>query len=93
MKELKYNSINEIISSPEWKEFIDLENKAEEERIANEIDAQFLPESGHLLHGVINNVGVVIKDNSVAVESCIIKLEGCIDIVPSLLSTMLLTNK
>ena len=34
MKELKYNSINEIISSPEWKEFIDLENKAEEERIA-----------------------------------------------------------
>ena len=35
MKELKYNSINEIISSPEWKEFIDLENKAEEERIAN----------------------------------------------------------
>lgn len=35
MKELKYNSINEIISSPEWKGFIDLENKAEEERIAN----------------------------------------------------------
>jgi len=35
MKELKYNTINEIIASPEWKEFIDLENKAEEERIAN----------------------------------------------------------
>ena len=35
MNEVKYNSINEIISSPEWKEFIDLENKAEEERIAN----------------------------------------------------------
>lgn len=35
MQELKYNSINEIMGSPEWKEFIDLENKAEEERIAN----------------------------------------------------------
>lgn len=35
MNGLKYNSINEIMGSPEWKEFIDLENKAEEERIAN----------------------------------------------------------
>lgn len=32
---MKYNSINEIIASPEWKEFIDLENKTEEERVAN----------------------------------------------------------
>jgi hypothetical protein len=32
---LKYNSINEITASPEWKEFIDLENKTEEERVAN----------------------------------------------------------
>jgi len=32
---LKYNSINEIIASPEWKEFIDTENKAAEERMAN----------------------------------------------------------
>jgi hypothetical protein len=32
---LKYNNINEIVSSPEWKEFIDLENKAAEERMAN----------------------------------------------------------
>ena len=32
-KKLKYNSINEIISSPEWKEFVDLENKAAEERL------------------------------------------------------------
>jgi hypothetical protein len=31
---MKYNSINEIISSPEWKEFLDTENKAEEERVA-----------------------------------------------------------
>lgn len=28
------------------------------------IDAQFLPESGHLLHGVENNIGVVIKDHN-----------------------------
>ena len=32
---MKYNSINEITASPEWKEFIDLENKTEEERVAN----------------------------------------------------------
>jgi hypothetical protein len=32
---MKYNSINEIVSSPEWKEFIDTENKAAEERLAN----------------------------------------------------------
>jgi hypothetical protein len=32
---LKYNNINEITASPEWKEFIDLENKAEEERVSN----------------------------------------------------------
>jgi len=32
---LKYNNINEIVTSPEWKEFFDLENKAAEERMAN----------------------------------------------------------
>ena len=32
---MKYNSINEIVASPEWKEFIDTENKAAEERVAN----------------------------------------------------------
>ena len=32
---MKYNNINEITASPEWKEFIDLENKAEEERVSN----------------------------------------------------------
>ena len=31
--------------------------------IENSIDAQFLPESGHLLEGVINKVGVVLKDS------------------------------
>ncbi len=30
--------------------------------INNSIDVQFLPESGHLLNNVINNVGVIIKD-------------------------------
>ena len=32
---MKYNSINEIITSPEWKEFIDNENRENEERLAN----------------------------------------------------------
>jgi hypothetical protein len=32
---MKYNNVKEIIASPEWKEFIDAENKAEEERVAN----------------------------------------------------------
>jgi hypothetical protein len=45
------------IIDPETEQFV------EEKRIENEIDAQFLPESGHLLNGVINNIGVVIKDN------------------------------
>ncbi|MBC3845602.1 hypothetical protein H8K90_04375 [Winogradskyella echinorum] len=31
--------------------------------VENTIDAQFLPEGGHLLNGVINNVGVVLKDS------------------------------
>ena len=34
-KKLKYNSIKEIVSSQEWKEFIEAENKAAEERLAN----------------------------------------------------------
>ncbi|MEP5934869.1 MAG: hypothetical protein ABJ218_07100 [Winogradskyella arenosi] len=38
------------------------QNNLNKKSIANAIDAQFLPESGHLLHGVINVVGVVIKD-------------------------------
>lgn len=32
------------------------------ESVKNSIDAQFLPEGGHLLNGVVNNVGVVLKD-------------------------------
>jgi hypothetical protein len=32
------------------------------EIVQNDIDAQFLPESGHILNGVINKIGVVLKD-------------------------------
>lgn len=32
------------------------------EAVKNSIDAQFLPEGGHLLNGVVNNVGVILKD-------------------------------
>lgn len=44
---------------------IDPENEIyiKKEVIKNDIDAQFLPESGHLLHGVVNTIGVVIKDD------------------------------
>jgi hypothetical protein len=45
------------IIDPETEQFV------EEKRIENQIDAQFLPESGHLLNGVVNTIGVVIKDN------------------------------
>ena len=59
---LNFNEQNHYVESvriinPETEEYV------EEERIQNSIDAQFLPESGHLLSGVINNIGVVIKDN------------------------------
>ena len=32
---MKYNSINEIVASPEWQEFIKLDNEAVEARLAN----------------------------------------------------------
>lgn len=59
---LNFNEQNHYVESvriinPETEEYV------EEERAKNTIDAQFLPESGHLLNGVINNIGVVIKDN------------------------------
>jgi len=40
----------------------DSEEYTDKNSINTEIDAQFLPESGHLLNGVVNTVGVVIKD-------------------------------
>ncbi|WP_138432364.1 Plug domain-containing protein [Winogradskyella algicola] len=39
------------------------ENFIEKPIINNDIDAQFLPESGHLLNGILNKVGVIVKDN------------------------------
>lgn len=39
-----------------------LDNKAPSHDAPDIIDAQFLPESGHLLNGIMNNVGVVVKD-------------------------------
>ena len=44
------------VINPDNEEFYKVENTD------NKIDAQFLPESGHLLHGVINTIGVTIKD-------------------------------
>lgn len=34
------------------------------ETVSNEIDAQFLPESGHLLNNAVNTIGVAIKDRN-----------------------------
>jgi len=41
----------------------EVEQYIEEVSVDNKLDVQFLPESGHILHNVINNIGVVIKDN------------------------------
>ncbi|MBA6152727.1 hypothetical protein [Gelidibacter maritimus] len=59
---LNFNEQNHYVESiriidPDTEEFISTETAS------NELDAQFLPESGHLLHGVSNTVGVVVKDN------------------------------
>jgi hypothetical protein len=45
------------VIDPETEKYI------EKSVVDNTIDAQFLPESGHLLNGVLNKVGVVIKDS------------------------------
>lgn len=57
-----FNEQNYFIESvriidPKVQEYI------ETARVENAIDAQFLPEGGHLLNGVVNNVGVVLKDS------------------------------
>ena len=39
-----------------------IETTVEKQFVGNKIDAQFLPESGHLLNGVTNTVGVIVKD-------------------------------
>ncbi|WP_400076040.1 hypothetical protein [Winogradskyella sp. R77965] len=45
------------VINPETEKYI------EKPFVNNTIDAQFLPESGHLLNGVLNKVGVVVKDS------------------------------
>jgi hypothetical protein len=45
------------VIDPETEKYI------EKKFVDNTIDAQFLPESGHLLNGVLNKVGAVIKDS------------------------------
>ena len=59
---LNFNEQNHFVESvriinPE------IDGYTESELVKNDLDAQFLPESGHLLNGVINNIGVVIKDH------------------------------
>ena len=39
-----------------------IEKEIKNEKISNKIDAQFLPESGHLLTGTLNTVGVILKN-------------------------------
>jgi hypothetical protein len=39
-----------------------LDNTSSSNEAPEVIDAQFLPESGHLLNGIMNNVGVIVKD-------------------------------
>jgi hypothetical protein len=55
-KEPNYFSATIKIIDPATDAFVD------NERVENAIDAQFLPESGHLLADVVNKVGVVLKD-------------------------------
>ena len=39
-----------------------VEKEIKNEKISDKIDAQFLPESGHLLTGTLNTVGVILKN-------------------------------
>ncbi|WP_115460914.1 hypothetical protein [Winogradskyella aurantiaca] len=55
-KEPNYFSTTVKIIDPATDAYVDTE------RVETAIDAQFLPESGHLLANVVNKVGVVIKD-------------------------------
>jgi len=56
-KEQNYFVESLRIIDPRTEKFI------EKELAENKVDAQFLPESGHILHNVENNIGVVVKDN------------------------------
>jgi hypothetical protein len=43
---------------------LNFEESSNNDVLSHKIDAQFLPESGHLLHGVENIIGAVIKDQN-----------------------------
>lgn len=57
-----FDEQNYFIESIKIKDQKNKETK-QKQLVSKKIDAQFLPESGHLLHGVENNIGVIIKDN------------------------------
>ena len=60
---LNFKEQNYFIESIKIKDQ-NIEEKVEKPILPDSIDAQFLPESGHLLHGIENNVGVIIKDSN-----------------------------
>ena len=60
---LNFNEQNYFIESIKIKDQKNSDSN-KKQLVSNPIDAQFLPESGHLLHGVENNIGVVIKDHN-----------------------------
>ncbi|MBU2926934.1 hypothetical protein [Winogradskyella psychrotolerans] len=60
---LNFNEQNYYSESIKIIDF-ETEDSTEEQRTENSIDAKFLPESGHLLNGVINVIGAVIKDQN-----------------------------
>ena len=60
---LNFNEQNYFIESIKIKDQ-NIVKKIEKPILIHNIDAQFLPESGHLLHGIENNVGVIIKDSN-----------------------------
>lgn len=41
-----------------------LDHSEDDTNLLSKIDAQFLPESGHLLSNVLNHVGIIVKDRS-----------------------------
>lgn len=71
---MKYNSINEIVTSPEWKEFIDLENKAAEERLANMTLKERMAEAMDRMVGPQDGVLNMIVGKSASGSSMIQKL-------------------
>jgi hypothetical protein len=65
---LKYNNINEITASPEWKEFIDAENKAEEERVANLSLKERMAEAMNNMVGPQDGLKIMVGGKSTSVS-------------------------